>query len=345
MNDADDPIPTRTPEDTILFRDAFDVVYRALNPDWQNLEERLNPSSPYYDAFHERDEKDRAYGEADRTYDKAQRLANEWLRERISQGVLVALISDPDTGQVFQLNRHKWASIGVFETGIASNTFGPHELQSGPNTIIKGGRRPVFFDLKSFDNVVKEIAQPATGISKPPVTDKGGRPPEYDWAAIKAFTLKLIAVRGKPDRNNKFLPSKAQLIEATQKEWSDRYDQHPADFVIESPAQTMARRDGRKLTETQFSTVSDGFWPTSPPQIRHFPPTFAETRKAEHQMKSDIPIEPEALSIEQACAFTGLGKTKIYELIGSRALKTRRLGRRRLVLRRDLQEFLETLSE
>ena len=24
-------------------------------------------------------------------------------------------------------------------------------------------------------------------------------------------------------------------------------------------------------------------------------------------MKSDIPIEPEALSIEQACAFTGLG--------------------------------------
>jgi excisionase family DNA binding protein len=62
-------------------------------------------------------------------------------------------------------------------------------------------------------------------------------------------------------------------------------------------------------------------------------------------MKSDIPIEPAALSIEQACAFTGLGKTKIYELIGARALKTRRLGRRRLVLRRDLQEFLETLSE
>ena len=60
-------------------------------------------------------------------------------------------------------------------------------------------------------------------------------------------------------------------------------------------------------------------------------------------MKSDITVEPEALSIEQACAATGLGKTKIYELVGSRALKTRRLGRRRLVLRRDLQEFLETL--
>ena len=38
-------------------------------------------------------------------------------------------------------------------------------------------------------------------------------------------------------------------------------------------------------------------------------------------MKCDIPIEPAALSIEQACAFTGLGKTKFYELIGLRALK------------------------
>jgi len=60
-------------------------------------------------------------------------------------------------------------------------------------------------------------------------------------------------------------------------------------------------------------------------------------------MKTTIPVEPEALSVEQACAITGLGKTKIYELVGSRALKTRRLGRRRLVLRRDLQEFLEKL--
>jgi excisionase family DNA binding protein len=60
-------------------------------------------------------------------------------------------------------------------------------------------------------------------------------------------------------------------------------------------------------------------------------------------MMSDIPIEPEALSVAQACAILGLGKTKVYELIDSRALKARRLGRRRLILRRDLQEFLEAL--
>jgi excisionase family DNA binding protein len=60
-------------------------------------------------------------------------------------------------------------------------------------------------------------------------------------------------------------------------------------------------------------------------------------------MKPTIHIEPEALSIEQTCALTNLGKTKVYALIASRTLKTRRLGRRRLVLRHDLQEFLETL--
>ena len=60
-------------------------------------------------------------------------------------------------------------------------------------------------------------------------------------------------------------------------------------------------------------------------------------------MKTTIPVEPEALSVDQACAVVGLGKTKFYEIVAAGTLKTRRLGRRRLVLRRDLQLFLETL--
>jgi excisionase family DNA binding protein len=60
-------------------------------------------------------------------------------------------------------------------------------------------------------------------------------------------------------------------------------------------------------------------------------------------MKPDVSIEPEALSVAQVCAILNLGKTKLYQLFDSRALKTRRVGRRRLVLRRDLLEFLETL--
>ena len=60
-------------------------------------------------------------------------------------------------------------------------------------------------------------------------------------------------------------------------------------------------------------------------------------------MKTSIPVEPEAFSVDQACAVAGVGKTKFYEIVAAGTLKTRRLGRRRLVLRRDLQLFLETL--
>jgi excisionase family DNA binding protein len=77
--------------------------------------------------------------------------------------------------------------------------------------------------------------------------------------------------------------------------------------------------------------------------IRHLPPTFAETRKAVHQMKSDFPIEPEALSVEEFCVFSRLGKTKVYELIAAGTLKTRRCGRRRLILRADGRACLQSL--
>jgi excisionase family DNA binding protein len=60
-------------------------------------------------------------------------------------------------------------------------------------------------------------------------------------------------------------------------------------------------------------------------------------------MKSDIPIEREALSIEQACAVASLGKTKLYEIVAAGTLKTRRLGRRRLILVTDLRSFLRSL--
>jgi hypothetical protein len=42
MTDADDPIPAPCPEVTILIGEAFVLVYRALSPDFEILEERLN---------------------------------------------------------------------------------------------------------------------------------------------------------------------------------------------------------------------------------------------------------------------------------------------------------------
>jgi excisionase family DNA binding protein len=46
-------------------------------------------------------------------------------------------------------------------------------------------------------------------------------------------------------------------------------------------------------------------------------------------------------TIAEACEVTGLGRTKLYELIGAGCIATTTVGRRRLVLVRSLLTLLE----
>jgi hypothetical protein len=52
--------------------------------------------------------------------------------------------------------------------------------------------------------------------------DKGGRPPEYDWDAVKACALGVVRERGMPGRSNRRLPSMTQLVEAIMNEWASK---------------------------------------------------------------------------------------------------------------------------
>ena len=56
-------------------------------------------------------------------------------------------------------------------------------------------------------------------------------------------------------------------------------------------------------------------------------------------------LQREGLSVTEACAIAGIGRTKIYEAISSGALKARKFGKRRIILRSDLQAFLVGLPE
>lgn len=47
-------------------------------------------------------------------------------------------------------------------------------------------------------------------------------------------------------------------------------------------------------------------------------------------------------TVDEACAVTGLGRTKLYELIGSGQVRTTTIGRRRLVVVRSLLELVDT---
>jgi excisionase family DNA binding protein len=51
-----------------------------------------------------------------------------------------------------------------------------------------------------------------------------------------------------------------------------------------------------------------------------------------------------SLSIEEARAATGIGRTKIYEAINSGILRARKLGKRTIILKDDLDAFLSGLE-
>jgi excisionase family DNA binding protein len=54
-------------------------------------------------------------------------------------------------------------------------------------------------------------------------------------------------------------------------------------------------------------------------------------------------LQPEGLSIPDACRVAGLGRTKVYEAIADGRLKARKFGKRTIILRADLHLFLKAL--
>lgn len=54
-------------------------------------------------------------------------------------------------------------------------------------------------------------------------------------------------------------------------------------------------------------------------------------------------LQREGLTIAEACAVCGIGRTKIYQAINDGSLKARKCGKRTLVLRGDLRDFLASL--
>lgn len=56
-------------------------------------------------------------------------------------------------------------------------------------------------------------------------------------------------------------------------------------------------------------------------------------------------LQREGLSVLEACQIAGIGRTKIYEAIAAKRLKARKLGKRTIVLRTDLRDFLASLPE
>ena len=166
------------PPDGIYYDDALVIVAQMLNPNtWQILEERLSPTSPYYDAFPDRDTKEAAAREIERAYHNALRFADEWLLERIGRGILVAQTRNPVTGEILKLHRH--ASMGDFFTRTTDHM-----------DEVRSMRPPIFFERENLDSAVKEIAPPTTGHVENPEQTRPAEPELLEKKAWLAWALK-----------------------------------------------------------------------------------------------------------------------------------------------------------
>jgi excisionase family DNA binding protein len=54
-------------------------------------------------------------------------------------------------------------------------------------------------------------------------------------------------------------------------------------------------------------------------------------------------FEKYGLTIHEACTYSGIGKTKLYEAIASGKLKAHKAGKRTLILSNDLRDYLSSL--
>jgi excisionase family DNA binding protein len=60
-------------------------------------------------------------------------------------------------------------------------------------------------------------------------------------------------------------------------------------------------------------------------------------------MNTGHEVQREGLSISEACRMAGIGRTKIYEAIADGTLTARKFGKRTIILRADLEDFLSRL--
>lgn len=53
-------------------------------------------------------------------------------------------------------------------------------------------------------------------------------------------------------------------------------------------------------------------------------------------------MQPIAIGIKEAASIIGVSRAKMYQLLGSGALPARKVGNRTLILKSDLQNFIES---
>jgi excisionase family DNA binding protein len=105
---------------------------------------------------------------------------------------------------------------------------------------------------------------------------------------------------------------------------------------------TMMNDHNRTHGNSHERLQPDGFGSSRGNRVRHEPPE----QSSNNVSCNTIPfVQRLACTVPEACEATGIGRTKLYELIGNGRLVTTTIGRRRLVLVHSLLSLLAMAHE
>jgi hypothetical protein len=162
-----------------------------------------------------------------RAYEQAQLL----LRAALHAGRVRSFVQISETGRRVQQEAESWAqenAISWFDDGRAfvltggaeRASFGPY-VPGAPDDVNyieqpKGAWASILIDQLSFDTTAVDSATSAEQ------RDKGSRPAEYDWDAVRKYTLGQVKKFGVPGKTNKRFPTKADLVTLILNEWAQK---------------------------------------------------------------------------------------------------------------------------
>jgi hypothetical protein len=208
---SDDPILVGY----ISLSKAFDRYYRAVTPNWHELDAAINAANPpegkINDAAAVSRKLDIARAEAFNARDGARSKADKEFRMAIATGELRPMIRDPVTGDLLRVSQTGWdRPTSGFPAGIEDDFVEPGDLfQPGPpDTFIRGQLRPVFFDEEEFEEWFAGLSID-TARAAPKVGPTGGRP-----SSMKSIETEL----------DRWIDGGAQLVLQEMRRWEPARD-------------------------------------------------------------------------------------------------------------------------
>jgi hypothetical protein len=137
--------------------------------------------------------------------------AAHWLRENLHSGDLIGKYLD-ENGDWHDIPSKRWGA----DDGLEALLKGVVVFDEGRYLV----SRLILFSTKDLMASVTTSVSPHKAAAQRTIKDKGGRPAEYDWGAVKNYMVALVKQFGVPEKKNRRLSTKNELVALILEEWA-----------------------------------------------------------------------------------------------------------------------------